>query len=75
MPKTLPSRPANGRLTALLKLGFGATEGGCGRSSTVECGSGLRLAQTEPWSTKCAPDGFRELVARFPRGYARPAQP
>jgi hypothetical protein len=28
----------------------GATEGGSDRSPTVECGSGRRWAQTEPWS-------------------------
>jgi hypothetical protein len=73
-PQDLMSRPDSGRLTALLKPRRGATEGGNGRSPIVECGSGRRWAHIEPWSTKCAPDGFRESLARF-RADRPPHQP
>jgi hypothetical protein len=44
------SRPASGRLTALLKLDVEQLKEAVAAPPTVECGSGRQWAQTEPWS-------------------------
>jgi hypothetical protein len=49
-PQDLMSRPASGRLRALLKLDVEQLKEAVAAAATIECGSGRRWAQTEPWS-------------------------
>jgi hypothetical protein len=50
VPKNLMSRPANGRLTALLKLDLEQLKEAVAAPPAVECGCGRRRAHTKPWS-------------------------
>jgi hypothetical protein len=64
VPKNLMSRPANGRLTALLKLDLEQLKEAVAApppSNWVRSPMGANRALV----AKCAPDGVRESLARF----------